>query len=389
MRIYIPLILLITGCSLSSKRALFDSKADQEKPKGIGDFHALDILKDHLSGEVWFTENTDCIKVQNESDVIYDGNGSIHLKWDKQEGGCDWIGMGIGWDGWSGKNLSTILRKAAIEIKAKTPSGKINSLPLAASLEDYGGKAAWLGMSPEYISYKPGEDWATVTLPLSKFSWSEFDADAGNIKQFMIQFEAAGELYIDAIKVVPYDGIGEKKYIASFVREAKINIDGDLSDWKDLGTASLDGAAIMVTTDKDALYFGGHVNDASFGDDGDGVEISFSTNYKAEAGRSQPLMSDRHFVLNTSDPSVLLDKRWNNKRVTPATQNIQKVKGGYTFEIRIPLSYLELPGWVLDHEYRMELAINRKGSEQARWNSQGLKGYESNISHWGSLIFTE
>jgi len=131
------------------------------------------------------------------------------------------------------------------------------------------------------------------------------------------------------------------------------------------------------------------VNDPSFGEVGDGVEICFSSNYKAEANRKQPLMSDRHFLLNTSDPFVLRDKRWSNKQVSSASQSIKRVNGGYTFEIRIPLSYLELPGWVVDHEYQMELAVNRNGSDQVRWNSLGLKGFESNISHWGSLIFTE
>ena len=233
-RIYIPFFVLICGCSVMSQKAIFDHDSGQRSQEAIGNFYALDILKDHLSGEVWFTENSDCIRVKNESEIFYDGDGSIHMKWDKQEGGCDWIGMGIGWDGWSGKNISGILRKGAIQIKVKSPAGPVKSLPLAASLEDYGGKAAWIGFAPEYISHMPSEEWSTVTLPLSKFGWNEFGADPGNVKQFIIQFEAAGEVYMDEIRLIPYDGIGEKKYSTTISRDAGITVDGDLGDWKNV-----------------------------------------------------------------------------------------------------------------------------------------------------------
>ncbi len=87
-----------------------------------------------------------------------------------------------GWDGWAPKDLSMIMNKAAIQFKVYSTGGKIAGLPLAAAMEDYAGKAAWIGFAGKYISYKNDETWATVTLPIGDFDWDMFDADPSNVK---------------------------------------------------------------------------------------------------------------------------------------------------------------------------------------------------------------
>ena len=61
---------------------------------------------------------------------------SIHLKTDKNPA-CEWIGMGIGWDGWQGKDMSGIMEKSAIELMVRVKKGSITRLPIVFILEDY------------------------------------------------------------------------------------------------------------------------------------------------------------------------------------------------------------------------------------------------------------
>lgn len=61
-----------------------------------------------------------------------------------------------------------------------------------------------LVFASKYIAYNEGESWATVTLPIGDFGWEQFGADETNIKQMIIQFEAAGDVYFDEIRVVPF-----------------------------------------------------------------------------------------------------------------------------------------------------------------------------------------
>ena len=44
---------------------------------------------------------------------------SLHIKTDYSPS-CKWIGMGIGWDAWQGKDLSGIVDKAALEFMARS-----------------------------------------------------------------------------------------------------------------------------------------------------------------------------------------------------------------------------------------------------------------------------
>ena len=46
--------------------------------------------------------------------------------------------MGIGWDGWQGKDMSRIMEKSAIELMARVDKGYVTSLPIVfLILEDY------------------------------------------------------------------------------------------------------------------------------------------------------------------------------------------------------------------------------------------------------------
>ncbi|MCB9245058.1 MAG: hypothetical protein H6606_01395 [Flavobacteriales bacterium] len=397
---YIALCVLLASCVEFKKVDIFDSGSQAPVPPHIENFYALNVLSDHLSGEVWFTEDAKCIEVRNESQTVYSGEGSLYLKWNKTDGGCDWIGLGIGWNGWASKDMSAVLNKAAIRFKAKSNSGKINSLPLAVSLEDYGGNAAWLGLFPEFITYIDGEDWATITLPLERFGWNEFGADASNIKQMIIQFEASGECFIDAVSVVPYEGLRNATYRATIVPLDRIVVDGELTDWNGLPQMDLGEHKVSICSDSKMLYVSGSITDPTpmlnsrSGKEawnGDAIELAIGVNHEAAGGRTKLLLSDRHFILRASNNPELYDVSRDGIKVPGALTKLVRSEAGYRFEFAIPLTYFGLTAWSKNAAYPVEIAVDL-GDEsgrktQVRWNSPNREGFHNNPSLWGNLVF--
>ena len=145
--------------------ALYENTSSSDSVQHIENVYALQIFKDYLSSEIWFTEDTSCLQVENVFDEKAIGKGALHLKWNKTSGGCIWIGMGIGWDGWNPKNLQEIYPNASIEFNVRSPKGIQNGLPWAMALEDYSGGQAWAGVFANYI-----EGIYFFTLPLC-FKW--------------------------------------------------------------------------------------------------------------------------------------------------------------------------------------------------------------------------
>ena len=96
--------------------------------------------------------------------------------------------MGIGWDGWQGKDLTNIIQGAAIEFMARVDEGPIYNIPIVFILEDYSSNqcyatASYLGIEGGKITDK----WTKVTIPLPTFSYSQHNIDLSNIKQLLLQ----------------------------------------------------------------------------------------------------------------------------------------------------------------------------------------------------------
>lgn len=394
--------LAVCGCVSVKKQTLWDEPAQKPEPPKIGNFYGLSVLQEGLSSEVWFTQNEKCLKVENSENVVFAGSKAVHLKWDKQAGGCPWLGMGIGWDGWTGKDLSRILDKAAIQFRAYDKERTIKSLPLAAALEDYGGKQAWLGFAGNVITHPKNSEWALITLPLADFSWGEFGADASNIKQLIIQFEAAGDIYIDEVKLVKFKGNSKKRYSSLFIESPEIEIDGMPTEtaWKGVKTLDVDRVCkVKVLASNDALYLSGYVYDPSFMENsktdadiwnGDAIEFAISTNSESNKRRKTYRYSDYQIGAKMTDNPLVWD--WTRKkRVKNATVVVQMVESGYSFELRIPNSHFELDKWQANTIYGFEFALDlgtRNGREkQIRWNSGGIKGFNKNPSLWGEIEF--
>lgn len=119
---------------------------------------------------------------------------------------CEWIGMGIGWDGWQGKDLSKIMDKAAIEMMVRVDGDPTGRLPLVFILEDYSGNQCYatagaLGIAGGEIT----NDWTRVIVPLPTFSYTVDNIDLTNIKQLLLQCYDKTDVYIDDMKIVRHE----------------------------------------------------------------------------------------------------------------------------------------------------------------------------------------
>ena len=191
-------LLFLVSCVTLKEVGVFDEPANQKEPDGFNGFYSTSIYSDSITQEVWFTRSETCLKVEASEEVKYSGEAALHLQWDKISQSCEWLGLGIGWDSWNGKDIKNIINNGAIEMMVRNKEGVRKGLPLAACLEDYSDGQAWIGFSANAILAKEiGEEWVKVRLPFSEFEWDAVNgANPSNIKQFIIQFEADGDIYV-------------------------------------------------------------------------------------------------------------------------------------------------------------------------------------------------
>lgn len=182
---------------------LYDRSETSPTPE-IGGFGALQLFDENMGSEIWVSKEQACVTVIKDKTNPYSGEYCMRAKWDKIAGGCKWIGMGFGWDNWQPKDLSGIVDSACIQMQIRSQTDTLKSLPLALALEDYTGSQCFIGFSAKYLNGKrimPGS-WTAVSIPLSDFPFERFKTQSDMIKQFIIQFEADGDVYIDNIKLV-------------------------------------------------------------------------------------------------------------------------------------------------------------------------------------------
>ena len=207
--------------------------------EGLNGFTSIDIFSSGGSDEIWGNSDNECnpftfsaldasidytkykktnnskllqedfdykvdlplVKVKDKKEVV---KNSLHIK-TEYPASCNWIGMGIGWDAWQGKDLSVVMQSAAIEFMARVDNESISSIPIVFILEDYTenqcyATASYLGIEGGVVSDK----WTKVTIPLQTFSYNKDNIDLTNIKQLLLQCYDKIDIYIDDIKIVEY-----------------------------------------------------------------------------------------------------------------------------------------------------------------------------------------
>ena len=234
---YLIIVLFLFSCSNMKEISLYEY--EKESTEGIKGFTSIEIFSKGGTDEVWGHEDENCnpfsfssldasvdytsviqsseklkdtIKVDLKYDLpvvkVKDKKGieknSIHLKTDKPST-CEWIGMGIGWDAWQGKDLSSIVNSAAIEFMVRVDNASVYKLPIVFILEDYSSNQCYatanhLGIDGGKITSK----WTRVIIPLSAFSYQTDNIDMTNVKQLLLQCYDKVDVYIDDIKIIPY-----------------------------------------------------------------------------------------------------------------------------------------------------------------------------------------
>jgi len=396
-----PAILLVVlsatifSCSIKPV-SVYETGSGGDSVQHIKNVYAINIFTDYVTSELWKTEDTSCIIVKNIFDSTMIGEGGLYIKWNKTSGGCNWVGIGIGWDGWNGKNLQEIYNEAAIQFMVRSPKGTQPGLPWAMAFEDFGGGQAWAGVFSNFIEGgKITEQWTKVQIPLTAFDFNQFDADKSGIKQLIIQFESEGEIFFDDLKIVPTQTVESKLAIVPFVNKL-VTVDG-IKDNIYLGDGFIleNGQVWLAVNDKNMMVYA-EVNDASplqniqSGKDiwnGDALEIAFTTNAAASANRKAFLLSDQHIGIKATTAPVL----WNWRNNTAATGNVmtKKTATGYVVEALIPLDQFIAAPFIAGNNYQIEVAIDAgttKGREkQYRWNNPYNEGFHTSPQLWGKM----
>jgi len=184
------------------QKSLYDAdvKSDIEEIDG---FKAVYIFKDDYDKSVWVSPETQCVTMQSDTKFIYADKSALHVKWDKIKGGCKWIGIGFGWNNWVAKDMMDIAENCAVQMQVKSAKGSFTNLPVAFAFEDYGGVQSYYGFQKPLASGTFNDKtWTTVTIPLSNFDFKKSDFNIESVKQFMIQLEGDGDIYLDNIKFI-------------------------------------------------------------------------------------------------------------------------------------------------------------------------------------------
>lgn len=171
----------------------------------IDGFKAVHIFSDDLGREVWVSPEKQCVTMERVSSPVAEGGNSMHIKWDKVGGGCKWIGIGFGWSDWMGKDMTGMDITSAVQLKVRAAKGRFRNLPVAFAFEDYTDVQSYCGFRMEQASGEFNDmGWTTVTIPLRDFPFERNNADLSKVKQFIIQLEGDGDIYLDDIRLVRY-----------------------------------------------------------------------------------------------------------------------------------------------------------------------------------------
>jgi hypothetical protein len=161
---------------------------------------------------VWGIFEAPCKNLKLTDEVAYSGSKALDLQWNKS--GCEFVGFGMGWDDWAGKDLEPIMQHAAFQMYVRTKKGKAFGLPMVFTLEDYSGVMAFCYTANKYFErYALDEEWQKVQVPLKAFDDEGEGIDYTNIKQLQVELQQAGDIYVDDITLVYYEEPKEEPWM--------------------------------------------------------------------------------------------------------------------------------------------------------------------------------
>ena len=153
---------------------------------------------------LWGIKNNTCKEVSFKTINSYIGKDHIYIKWNASK--CNYIGMGLKWGNYKGKNLKPIIESTAIELRVRIDSGELSNVPMFFILEDYSGKQCRAKIN--YLDLEGGKidtKWRRIRIPLQAFNYEKRGVNMSNIKELRLEFQRNGHLHIDNIVIVPHD----------------------------------------------------------------------------------------------------------------------------------------------------------------------------------------
>lgn len=213
----LALALLVSGCVQFQPASLYSGVEPApvpERPRTLALAVEPQIYADQADDTIWFQDDTRCTQGSLTEEVVFEGRRAVAVSWDRSAEGCEWAGMGFGWDNWVGKDLSQILPYAAVQMQVRTKEGTMYGLPIVLTLEDYSGGMGFAYTDNRYFE-RPfiDEAWQTVTVPLSVFDLEVENLDPTNVKQLMFELQQSGSIYIDDIKLLFYEEPEQEPWI--------------------------------------------------------------------------------------------------------------------------------------------------------------------------------
>ena len=176
-----------------------------EPSKSISAFEKFPYKTLFTSSEengLWGVKNNTCKQVSFETTNNYIGKDHLHIKWNSSL--CNYIGLGLKWGDYKGKNLTPIIESTAIELRLRIDSGSISNVPMFFILVDYGGNQCRAKIN--YLDLEEGKidtQWRRVRIPLQSFNYEKRGVNMSNIKELRLEFQRKGDLHIDNIVIVP------------------------------------------------------------------------------------------------------------------------------------------------------------------------------------------
>jgi hypothetical protein len=153
---------------------------------------------------LWGIKNNACKEISFETSNTYIGKDHLYIRWNASK--CNYIGMGLKWGNYKGKNLKPILESAAIELRVRIDSGELSNVPMFFILEDYSGKQCRAKIN--YLDLEGGKidtQWRRIRIPLQAFNYEKRGVNMSNIKELRLEFQRKGHLHIDNIIIVSHD----------------------------------------------------------------------------------------------------------------------------------------------------------------------------------------
>ena len=153
---------------------------------------------------LWGIKNNTCKEVSFKTINSYIGKDHIYIKWNASK--CNYIGMGLKWGNYKGKNLKPIIESTAIELRVRIDSGELSNVPMFFILEDYSGKQCRAKIN--YLDLEGGKidtQWRRIRIPLQAFNYEKRGVNMSNIKELRLEFQRNGHLHIDNIVIVPHE----------------------------------------------------------------------------------------------------------------------------------------------------------------------------------------